>query len=152
MHLRLTEDELATLVEMVSLATEIANVNRSEGAKSNFSRFEDMENKVLESAKHAGFGAWIEKEPSRDKYRVTEEFQQRSFFQECIDEFRDASFWEELMYRLSERDLMRDMGEDEWKKLDPEQQMKLTEPLGKIYWEKFSKDGISSVHLINRPD
>ena len=152
MHLRLTEDEMATLVEMVSLATEIANCNRNESAKTNFSRFEDLEHKVLESASHAGFGAWIEKEPGREKYRVTEEFQSRSFFQECIDEFRDASFWEELMFRLSERDLIRDMGESEWKKLTPDEQMKLAEPLGKTYWDKFSKDGISSVHLINRPD
>ncbi len=33
MHLRFTEEELATLVEMISLAAEVASLNRKPGAE-----------------------------------------------------------------------------------------------------------------------
>lgn len=148
MHLRFTEEELATLVEMVSLATEVANINQNEDAAVNFSRFEDVENKVLESAKHAGLGSWIEFDPSRGKHRVTEEFQDRSFFQQSLDELRNNLFWEELMIRLAERDLIKEFGEDKWNAMSEEKQRNAAKKLEQRYWKKLSRDGMENLHWI----
>ena len=54
MHLRVSDDELATLVEMVSLATEMAALNPNDGGQAGYARFEEVENKVLEAAKSTG--------------------------------------------------------------------------------------------------
>lgn len=148
MHLRFTEEELATLVEMVSLATEVANINQNDDAAANFTRFEDVENKVLESAKHAGLGSWIEFDPSRGKHRVTEEFQDRSFFQQSLDELRNNLFWEELMIRLAERDLVKEFGEDKWNAMSEEKQRHAAKKLEQRYWKKLSRDGMENLHWI----
>ena len=150
MHLRFTDEELATLVEMVSLAAELANLNPNDEGNEGFARFEAVESKILESAKHAGMSHMIEFDPARGKNRVTEKFQEDAFFQKCIDEFRNAAFWEELMIRLTERDLVREMGETAYLNLSEEARRKKSEPLEKRYWNKFLKDGVNPLFWIDR--
>jgi len=150
MHLRLSTEELATLVEMVSLATEVANLNPHDKEHVGFVRFENLESKILESAKHQGMGAMIEFDPKRQKNRVTEAFQREAFYQDCLEEFRDASFWEELMIRLAERDVLREMGEKSYLALSDDEREKITKPLEKRYWNKFSTKGIGQLHWIER--
>ena len=148
MHLRFTEEELATLVEMVSLAAEVANMVPEETQTADIARFESVESKILESAKHAGMAGWIEFDEQRGKNRVTEKFQSEAYFQHCIDKFREANFWEELMIRLAERDLIKAIGEQAYLKLDEKARRKKTEPLEKRYWSKFRKQGILPLHWI----
>lgn len=150
MHLRFTDEELATLVEMVSLASEVANLNPDDEANDGFARFEVVENKILESAKHAGMSDMIEFDAARGKNRVTETFQEDSFFQKCIDEFRNANFWEELMIRLTERDLIRVMGESKYLAMSEEARRKKSEPLERRYWSKFLKEGVNPLFWIER--
>ena len=148
MHLRFAEEELATLVEMVSLAAEVASLNPEETGSADLARFEAVESKVLESAKHAGMAEWIEFDQQRSKNRVTEKFQANSYFQRCIEEFRNAHFWEELMIRLAERDLIKEMGEEAYLAMNEEARRTKSEPREKRYWAKFQKKGISPLHWV----
>jgi hypothetical protein len=150
MHLRFTEKELATLVEMVSLSTEMANLNPNDEGNAGFARFEEVEHKVLEAAKNTGLAEIIEYDFEREKNRVTEKFQETAFFQECFDEFRNAVFWEELMVRLTERDLVREMGRAGYLALSDEARRRKSEPLEKRYWAKFLKDGVDPLFWIDR--
>lgn len=148
LHLRFSEEELATLVEMVSLASDVANMNQTEIGQLGYNKFESLEHKILESAKHSGMSDHIEIDPARNKNRVTEEFQKNSYFQKCLEELRNSVFWEELMIRLTERDIVRVMGEQSYLALDETQRTAMTKPLEKRYWDKFHKDGINPLHWI----
>ncbi len=148
MHLRFTDQELATLVEMVSLAANVASWNRKPGAEGGIGDFERIENKILEKARQAGMAGAIEFDEQRQLLQVTEEFQQESFFQECYDELRNESFWEELVIRLADRDLMRRIGREAWEALDEEQRRERTEDIEKRYWEEFTARGIDRVAVI----
>ena len=152
MHLRLTDQELATLAEMVSLAAWIASWNRREGAEDAFADYEALENKILEKAAHAGFGDLVEFDEERQRHRLSAEYQERSFFQECYDEFRNESFWEELVIRLADRDLIRRIGMKEWRKLSEEQRRQRTRDLEKRYWDEFTRSGVDNLHVISRPE
>ena len=151
MHLRLTEQELATLLEMVSLAANVASWNQKPGAEDRLAVFEDLEDKILEKARHAGFGNAIEYSEEKQGYVLTPEFQDGSFFQECYDEFRNESFWEELVIRLSDRDLIRQIGMPAWDKLNEEDRRKRTVEIEKRYWDEFSKFGVDRVAVIFPP-
>lgn len=152
MHLRLTEQELATLLEMVSLAANVASWNQKPGAEERLAVFEDLEDKILEKARHAGFGDVIEYSEEKQGYVLTPEFQDVSFFQECYDEFRNESFWEELVIRLSDRDLIRQIGLPAWNQLGEEDRRKRTVEIEKRYWDEFSKCGVDRVAVIYPPD
>ena len=150
MHLRVSDDELATLVEMVSLATEMAALNPNDAGQAGYARFEEVENKVLEAAKSTELTGIIGFDMERGKNRVTEKFQENAYFQECFNEVRNAVFWEELMIRLAERDLIREIGPATHEALNEEERRKKAAPLEKRYWEEFQKDGTDLLFWIDR--
>jgi len=111
MHLRLSVDELATLIDMVSLAAEVSSLNQKPGTEEHLASFESLEDKILEKAKTQGFDNIIEIDPERDKHRITTDYQSNSYIQDCIDEMRNEIFWDELSFRLAERDIIKRLGE-----------------------------------------
>lgn len=148
MHLRFSEDELVTLAEMVTLATEMANYNQQEGSQRDFSRFEAMEEKILSAARRNGVDLPLETDPGSGKPRIADS-ENSSYLQTCLEEIRNSLFWEELMIRLSERDLIREVGAKKWSSLSEDAQEKATKPRERRYWRKFTTEGIESLHWIS---
>ncbi|WP_193212309.1 hypothetical protein [Luteolibacter marinus] len=148
MHLRFTEEELATLVEMVSLAAEVASWNERPGSEEGVSAYEALEDKVLEKAKHAGLGDQIEFDEEKQRHHLNPEHQEGSFFQQCYDEFRNEVFWEELVIRLADRDLARVIGMSAWQAMSEEDRRAHTRDIEKRYWDEFSKNGIERLAVI----
>jgi len=148
MHLRLSDQELATLVEMVSLAANVASWNQKDSADVQVATFEALESKILERAGHAGLGGWIEFDEENQRFRVKPEVEEGMFYHECYDEFRNESFWEELAVRLADRDLVRAIGMQAWEKLTEEERRTRTAAWEKRYWEEFSKHGVDHVVVI----
>lgn len=50
----------------------------------------------------------------------------KSFFFACYEEFRQESFWEEMVIRLADRDLAQRIGFDVWNQLTEEQRRSQT--------------------------
>lgn len=151
MHLRLSDQELATLVEMVSLAANVGSWNQKESAAERLAAFEDLESKILEKAGHSGLGDWIEFDEERQRFRVKQEIEERLFYHECYDEFRNESFWDELAVRMADRDLARAIGFATWEKLSEEERRARTTAWEKRYWEEFTKHGVDRVVVVTPP-
>lgn len=151
MHLRLSDQELATLVEMVSLAANVASWNQKESANDQVTAFENLESKILEKAGHSGLGDWIEFDEETQRFRVKADKEEGLFYHECYEEFRNESFWDELAVRLSDRDLARAIGFDVWEKLSEEERRARTVAWEKRYWEEFSKRGVERVVVVTPP-
>lgn len=78
MHLKLSGDELAPLIEMVSLATEMAALNPNDTGKAGYARFERIETKVvLEVAKSTGLPCIIEFDMERGKIASPKNFRKK---------------------------------------------------------------------------
>lgn len=151
MHLRLSDQDLATLVEMVSLAANVASWNQKESASEKIAAFEDLESRILEKAGSSGLGEWIEFDEESQRFRVKEEMEERLFYHECYEEFRNESFWDELALRLADRDLARAIGQTAWELLTEEERRARTTAWEKRYWEEFSKHGVERVVVMNPP-
>lgn len=149
MHLRLTEDDFATLIDMVSLAGEVASLNQKPGTEDHLAAFASLEDKILEKAKSQGYGDIIEIDEETNKHRVTANYQSESYIQDCIDEMRNEIFWDEFSYRMAERDVIRKIGETPYLELPEEKKIELIAPLQKNYWEGFSKNGLNQIHKIS---
>ena len=151
MHIRFTEQELATLVEMLSLAVSVASWNQKPSADQKISDYEDFESKMLEKAAQNGLAAIIEFDEETKRFRVKKEVEEKMFYHECYEEFRNESFWDELAVRLADRDLARAIGFKEWEKLSEEDRRARTTAWEKRYWEEFSKRGVERVAVITPP-
>lgn len=151
MHLRLSDQELATLIEMVSLAADVAAWNRKESAQHQLGDFEDLEAKLLDKAAHAGLGELIEYDTEHQRYRLRQDLDEPFFFQECYDEFRNESFWDELAIRLADRDLAKAIGHKQWEALSEDERRERTKEIERRYWEEFTRRGVEHLIMLHPP-
>ena len=133
---------------MVSLAADVASWNRKPGSENGVGAYEELESKILEKAHNAGFADSIEWDEENQSFKMKEDAQDRSFFRECYEEFRNESFWEDLVLRMADRDLMRQIGMAAWEKLSEEDRRKQTQGIEKRYWEEFSAHGVERLAVI----
>lgn len=151
MHIRFTEQELATLVEMLSLAVGVAAWNQKPSADQKISEYENFESKMLEKAAHHGLGHMIEFDEETRRFRVKKEVGEKLFYHECYEEFRNESFWDELTVRLADRDLAKSIGNEAWEAMSEDQRRARTKAWEKRYWDEFSKNGIDRVIVMAPP-
>lgn len=149
MHLRLTEQELATLAEMVSLAADVASWNHKESAQAKRAVFEEIEAKMLAKAAQAGLGELVEFDEEQQRFQMKSDPDKPLFHQECYDEFRNESFWDELAIRLADRDLARAIGKQHWEALSEDERRARTKDIEKRYWDEFTQRGIDRVMVIS---
>ncbi|MFD2255252.1 hypothetical protein ACFSSA_01060 [Luteolibacter algae] len=152
MHIRFTEQELVTLVEMLSLAANVASWNQQESADQKLAEYESFESKMLEKAANNGLASMIEFDEETQRFRVRRDLEEKTFYHECYEEFRNESFWDELTVRLADRDLARSIGQKAWECMTEEQRREKTIGWEKRYWEEFSRNGIERVVVLTPPD
>lgn len=151
MHIRFTDQELSVLVEMLSLAVNVASWNQKDTADQKLSEYEEFESKILEKAAHHGLGQMIEFDEESRRFRVKKDLEENLFYFECYEEFRNESFWDELTVRLADRDLMKSIGAEAWEAMSEEERRAKTVTSEKRYWQEFSKNGIDRVIVMTPP-
>ena len=151
MHIRFTEKELAVLVEMLSLAVNVASWNQKDSSDARVTEYEGFESRILEKAAGNGLGELIEFEEESGRFRVKKEVEEKMFSHECYEEFRNESFWDELTVRLADRDLVKSIGLKAWEAMSEEDRRAKTVAWEKRYWEEFSKNGIERVIVMTPP-
>ncbi|MFM2169913.1 MAG: hypothetical protein RI957_142 [Verrucomicrobiota bacterium] len=151
MNFRFSDDELQTLVELLSLATMVAEWNQHPAFQNQMAAINRLENKIFEHLYCAGWKQMIEFNEIEQHYQVTDDFQKKSFFFSCYEEFRQESFWEELVIRLADRDLLQRIGFEAWNQLTEDQRRSQTADLEKRYWSEFERHGIDHLRVIHPP-
>ena len=152
MHLRFTDDELVTLSEMLTLACWATYWNHKPGSDGGVCRFDDMLEKILTRMQHNGQGNEVEIDPDRERLRLRKDKEEGSFYAQCYDEMRGEIFWEELCARMTERELAKKYTTTELDQLSEDERKRVTEPVTKKFWEEFSKNGISNLHVVAKRD
>lgn len=150
MHLRFTDEELLTLSEMLTLACWSTFWNHKPGADAGVARYDDMLDKILTRLQHNGQGAELEMDPERQKLRLRKDKEDGSFYGQSFDEMRNEIFWEELVARMAEREITKKHGPGYVEKLSEEERKNVMEPIGKRFWEEFSRNGIRNLHVVAR--
>ena len=93
--LRLSKNEVATLVELLSLGCLVAEHNENPAFDAKLNAVNELEDKILEHLLCEGHDDIIEFSEDEQAHTITTRFQQNSWFMECYSEFRQESFWEE---------------------------------------------------------
>jgi len=150
MHLRFTDEELLTLSEMLTLACWATFWNHKPGADDGVARYDDMLDKILTRLQHNGQGAEVELDPERQRLRLRKDKEEGSFYAQSFDEMRNEIFWEELVSRMAEREVIKKHGPQYLESLSDAERKNVLEPIGKRVWEEFSRNGISNLHVVAR--
>jgi len=92
-----------------------------------------------------GFDELVDYASHLKRYFPTREFEETSPGREFIREFEDDTFWDELVQRLVERDLIRQAGEEKLLSMTPEERFEAEEHLEKRYADEFYNNGLENL-------
>lgn len=147
--LELTRDDFLALLTVMQIADWVLHAHKTEESDDS-QDFRDLEQKVFALARSFGCDQLVEYDEQAQQYFPTGEFEERSPGMELIEEFENESFWNELLERLTERDLLRQFGEKALQRLDPETREQREEPYMRLYSEEFATHGVSRLEILDQ--
>lgn len=149
-HLTISPADYRILLEMINLATYVAQNHGRGGREDWLNSFDALSDKVLAMATEMGCGDLVEKDPESGHWLPVEDYETESFFKECADDMIEQCFWEDLVSRLSDRDLARTMTSQQWESLSEKERVRRREARDKIYWKEFETRGVENLECIHR--
>lgn len=108
MKIECTKEEFKALLDLVCAGNLLINGTKSKEER--VQMYADMEQKIFAMAKEFGFEELITYDEEFKEYMPTHEYEEDTF-NEYIDEYDTAVFWDELVMRLARRDALNYAGE-----------------------------------------
>ena len=145
MKIHFSKKEYRLLLDMLGVADWIMNshiVPPDEGHKAH----DELKSKLMSHYKEMGAEDIIEHDEQLNGYyelNAYEEYLHDKF----IDPYDDETFWEELIDRLSERDLVSKIGEEALCNMDAMKRMKHLGEISDFYAQEFEEHGLSHLHI-----
>ena len=142
MKIELTNEQLESLVKLVYLGNMMANTWRT---KDVIREFDDVESLVLAAAEKNGLEDYVDFD-REEKKRVPSAGLEEEMA-EAIDSYDDNTFWDQLIFRMADRDYSRKYGEDALDELTTEEGTRREKPLLDKYEKEFNEHGLDRVEI-----
>lgn len=151
-QIKLTGEELMMLADMAYLAMMVAEPIREEGREREFNAWGALCDKILtELDKDPKYSSRVQYSPEGRNYYLDKEYLDRSFLGECVNEYRDHVFWEDLVTRMGDMSLMNHLGPQKFEAMTEEEKRAMAEPYEKALWEECSRHGIDRFGFVLPP-
>jgi len=145
MKISLTKEQFQELMKMVYLGHWLVNSIRS--VDDQVQTFDDILDYVLSIAKKEKIEGVVDFDAGLQKHYPTAEFEDS--LNEYIDEYDNELFWEGLLLRLVERDLIHKYGADIVKSMTFEEIVDRERPFREKYQKEFERNGIENLIIRN---
>lgn len=147
--LKLKRKEYLSLLTILEIADWVLHAYKIE-EPAETRPFRDLEQKLLSMAAAVGCEDLVEYDPEFGRFFATREFEDSSPAMEFIEEFEGDAFWDQLAERLVERDLLRQVGDEAFAQLGPEERDRLEEPYRRLYAEEFVNHGVDRLEILDQ--
>ena len=147
MNISFTNDEYTTLLEVLYLADWILNAYDTERSPSKSSYF-DLEQKILSLSDKFEQKELVEFDDKYNEYipsKIIEDGPVLDF----IESYNEESFWEELIDRLSRRDLLKNYTESEVQEMEESVVLSEIEKYADVYAKEFEANGLMNIEISN---
>lgn len=138
-----TEKQFKALLKLSYLGNYMINGIRTKPNR--LKEFDELAERIYSFAHKAGCSEYIEYDKedktSRPDAKLEEEVD------DLIEDYDDNVFWEELILRLSQRDLRREYGKEAVEKMELRERLQKQTELEKVYLEEFEENGIENLEL-----
>jgi hypothetical protein len=145
MKINFTKKEYKTLLELIYIGDWIVNSNNTEKDITK-EKYDEITQKIYSYAKDFGCENLVKYEANYDKYYETREFED-SETHEYIEEYENNSFWESLISRLAERDLMQEISPADLGNIDHEDRITKMHDKEQKWSLEFEKNGIKNLKI-----
>lgn len=145
--IRLNARQYEDLLKLVYLGNFVVNNFRSDRP---VSRFDDLESYLFALAKDYGLAQALDMDAETGVVYPSQEFSQAEELNEYLDDFIDNSFWDEIVQRLTSRDLYRKHGQESVEAMSWEEIRDIEEPIRRKYASEIEKHGLENLEIVNR--
>ena len=143
MKIALTKDQFQELLKLVYLGDWLVNSIRS--VDDQVQAFDDILDYVLSMAKKEKLEGIVDFDDGLQRHYPTAEFEES--LNDYIDEYDNALFWEGLLLRLVERDLINKYGSEAVKTMTFDEIVDKERPFREKYQKEFERNGIENLIL-----
>ncbi len=139
----LKEKEMRDLAEICSMALDMIAAAPPEGRSVETERWRRLCCRFLEAAHSVpSIGKDMELNPDSACWCFRRSYLENAFFEDVVDEYRDACFWSELVTRMSEHALAEVAGEEAVERMSEEERRFRCSALEKALWNECTHHGL----------
>jgi len=142
MNIQMTKEQLAGLVKLVYLGNRMANDWRTDDV---IEEYDEIESLVLATAQKHDLGEYVDFDEETKKAIPSGELEEK--MTETVDFYNDNCFWDQLIYRMADRDYVLKFGEKALEELYAEKGMERERPLIEKYEKEFNEHGLHRLEL-----
>ena len=142
MKIELTKEQLDKLARLVYLGNWMANSWRNEDV---IEEYDEIESLILNEANKHGFSEYSELDEVEKKYVPSHELEEK--MAELVDFYNDNTFWDQLIFRMADRDYVRKYGEEAMSELETDKGMEREKPLLEKYEKEFNEHGLDRIEV-----
>jgi len=141
--IELNKEEYLKLTQLVYMGEWMVNSHRDTPVE----LYAKLIDKINEKSANFEMGNLIHCDKETKKYVVTDEFE--SYLDEYIEDYDHEVFWDEIIYRLSDRDMIAKVGAKKLDVMSSLERMALQLPIIEKYQKDFNEFGIENLYLKN---
>jgi hypothetical protein len=142
MQVTFTREQYENIVKLAYLGEWMANSIRSEDT---INEFDEILTYLLSFAKDAGHDAYVQYDEDMKQYIPSEKLEDE--LHDYVEDYNTETFWEELVHRLAERDMIKQFGAEAVQGMDFEERMDKEHPFLDTYYDEFEKKGIDTLEI-----
>jgi hypothetical protein len=146
-EIRFTPEQYEDLLKLVYLGNHLVNNYRSDQP---LERFDALESYVFSQAKDFGLAWVMDMDEETGEVYPSQEFSQSEDISLSIDDFLENSFWDELLNRLTSRDLFRKYGQQAVEAMTLEELKNKEEPVREKYAREIEANGLENLEFAGR--
>jgi hypothetical protein len=146
-NIKLTPQQYEDLLKVVYLGNYLVNNYRPDQP---VDRFDALESYLFSLAKEFGLPRAMDMDEETGEAYPSEEFSQAEDINLYLDDFIENTFWDELINRLTSRDLFRKYGQQIMESMPWEELKKKEEPVFQRYTEEIETYGMENLEIVNR--
>ena len=146
MKINFTKKEYQTLLETVYLADWVLHAHLEKKTEET-REYRDLEQKILGRANEFGMENYVEHNVKTNENFLNKEFTTANKIVRHIEEFENATFWEELLERLARRDFVREYGEEAILNMPIGERFEKEMFIQQKYDKEFEKNGLEHLKV-----
>ena len=148
MKIELTKEQYENLLKVVYLGNWMINAIRS-GNKGDerIEKYDDIEQYILSFAKDFELTDFVEYDEKLKQFFHTREFEELEDIEQLRENYDEDCFWDELFYKMSDKDFYREYSNEEILKMDMKERFEKEEPFRQKWDDEINNFGIERLEI-----
>jgi hypothetical protein len=147
MKINFTKKQYEDLMKLVYLGAWMINSHRTDNIEE---RYEELDQYILSFSEEFGTEKYVEFDEELNRFFTTREFEEDTGIEQYKEEYDDNTFWDELIYRLARRDLIKTYGEAAVFTMTTDELLDKEQPFIDRYEMEFERYGIDNLEIKER--